>query len=80
MQVFIVKKHYAGLGQIASLILMLIAPTNMANYMGQMAAAMYELSALESFVLQLHFFLSNQDGIIQNMIYNILHNIIINLA
>ncbi|PWA63307.1 mitochondrial Rho GTPase 1 [Artemisia annua] len=39
IKVFIMN-HYAGLGQIASLILMLIAPTNMAKYMGQMAAAM----------------------------------------
>ncbi|PWA75629.1 bZIP transcription factor family protein [Artemisia annua] len=30
----------------------LSSPTNMANYMGQMAAAMNKLSALESFVLQ----------------------------
>lgn len=33
----------------------LSSPTNMANYMGQMAAAMNKLSALESFVIQVHF-------------------------
>jgi len=33
----------------------LSSPTNMANYMGQMAAAMNKLSTLENFVIQVHY-------------------------
>ncbi|KAJ0513312.1 hypothetical protein HanHA300_Chr10g0356141 [Helianthus annuus] len=45
----------------------LSSPTNMANYMGQMAAAMNKLSTLENFVIQVRTISLLQDGMILNI-------------